>query len=258
MKSIVIFGTFAQRQIFTTPHSTLLPYQSAIISDEIGGSTSVLVNLFLDRHWQTHLMTKLGNDFASLTCQNELEEKGCFVYAKQMDVPLTSETVIRTNEHEYVLSVNDSLSTFKEDDDLPFAAIAHCDYGILSERNEKFLEVVFRRAPKVRWIFNHTFPNANLLRSVHGVLLNESEFYVLNKGYTLELMGLMITNIGVRWLIVLLDNGDIMYYTGKADNTFPGRDNYGANEEKRCEFLLLLLEKLQEKEIEEAILDFMK
>lgn len=257
MKSIVIFGTFAQRQIFTTPHAALLPYQSAVVSAEVGGSTTHLVHLFLDHQWQTHLMTKLGNDFVSLSCQNELEEKGCFVYAKQEDVPLTSETVIRTKDHEYILSVQDTLSTFNPEDDLPFAAIAHCDYGILSEKNNNFIETVFRRASNVRWIFNHTFPNPNLLRSVHGVLLNESEFQVLNKGYTLELMGLMITNIGVRWLIVLLDNGDIMYYTQKADNTFRGRENYGFTEEKRNEFLLMLLEKLQEKEIEEAILDFM-
>jgi hypothetical protein len=47
-----------------------------------------------------------------------------------------------------------------------------------------------------------------------------------------------------------------MYYTSKADNTFAGLDNYGASDVKRSEFLLALLEKLQEKEIEEAILDF--
>lgn len=256
MKSIAIFGTFAQRQIFTTRHPALLPYQIANVSTEIGGSTSHLVNIFLDKNWQTHLMTKLGNDIASLTCQNELEQKGCFVYAKQEDIPLTSETVIRTLDHEYVLSLHDAISAFSASDDLPYAAIAHCDYGIISERNEKFVESVFRRAPNVKWIFNHTFPNANLLRNVYGVLLNESEFNVLNKGYSLELMGLMITNIGVRWLIVLMDNGDIMYYTNKADNTFAGLDNYGANDDKRSEFLLELLEKLQEKEIEEAILDF--
>lgn len=256
MKSIVIFGTFAQRQILSTQHSALLPYQFAKTSTETGGSTTHLVNIFLNNNWQTHLMTKLGNDLASLTCQDELEQKGCFVYAKQEDIPLTSETVIRTTDHEYILSLQDSISAFSADDDLPFAAIAHCDYGLLSERNEKFVDVVLRRAPHVKWIFNHTFPNANLLRSVHGVLLNESEFNVLNKGYTLELMGLMITSIGVRWLIVLMDNGDIMYYTNKADDTFAGLDNYGANEEKRSEFLLMLLEKLQKKEIEEAILDF--
>jgi hypothetical protein len=256
MKSIVIFGTFAQRHILSTQHSALLPYQFAKTSTETGGSTTHLVNIFLNSNWQTHLMTKLGNDLASLTCQDELEQKGCFVYAKQEDIPLTSETVIRTRDHEYILSLQDSISAFSADDDLPFAAIAHCDYGLLSERNEKFVDVVLRRAPHVKWIFNHTFPNANLLRSVHGVLLNESEFNVLNKGYTLELMGLMITSIGVRWLIVLMDNGDIMYYTNKADDTFAGLDNYGANEEKRSEFLLMLLEKLQEKEIEEAILDF--
>jgi hypothetical protein len=256
MKSIAIFGTFAQRQIFNTLHSALLPYQSATVSTEIGGATTHLVNLFLDKQWQTHLMTKLGNDLVSLTCQDELEQKGCFVYAKQEDIPLTNETVIRTSDHEYVLSLHDSLSVFSASDDLPFAAIAHCDYGILIERNEKFIDVVLRRAPAVKWIFNHTFPNANLLRSVHGVLLNESEFNVLNKGYSLELMGLMITSIGVRWLIVLLDNGDIMFYTNKADDTFPGLDNYAANEQKRNEFLVMLLDKLQEKEIEEAIYDF--
>ena len=201
-------------------------------------------------------MTKLGNDIASLTCQDELEKNGCFVYAKQEDIPLTRETVIRTIDHEYVLSLYDSVSDFSLDDDLPLSAIAHCDYGILNEHNEKFIDGVFRRAPQVKWIFNHTFPNANLLRCVHGVVLNESEFKVLNKGYTLELMGLMITSIGVRWLIVLMDNSDIMYYTSKADDTFAGLDNYGANEEKRNDFLLALLEKLQEKEIEEAILDF--
>lgn len=256
MKSIVIFGTFAQRQIFSTQHSALLPYQPAKISTETGGSTTHLVNSFLAKGWQTHLMTKLGNDIASLTCQDELEKNGCFVYSKQEDIPLTRETVIRTIDHEYVLSLYDSVSDFSMDDDLPFSAIAHCDYGILNEHNDKFIDGIFRRAPKVKWIFNHTFPNANLLRCVHGVVLNESEFNVLNKGYTLELMGLMITSIGVRWLIVLMDNGDIMYYTSKADNTFAGLDNYGANEEKRNDFLLALLEKLQEKEIEEAILDF--
>jgi hypothetical protein len=256
MKSIVIFGTFAQRQIFSTQHSALLPYQPAKISTETGGSTTHLVHIFLDMDWQTHLMTKLGNDIASLTCQNELEQRGCFVYAKQEDIPLTKETVIRTLNHEYVLSLYDSVSDFSVDDDLPLSAIAHCDYGILNEHNEKFIESLFRRAPNVKWIFNHTFPNANLLRTVHGVLLNESEFNVLNKGYTLELMGLMITSIGIRWLIVLLDNGDIMYYTSKADDIFAGIDNYGANEEKRNDFLLALLEKLKEKEIEEAILDF--
>ena len=227
MKSIVIFGTFAQRQIFSTQHSALLPYQPAKISTETGGSTTHLVNIFLDMDWQTHLMTKLGNDIASLTCQNDLEQKGCFVYAKQEDIPLTRETVIRTLNHEYVLSLYDFVSDFSVDDDLPLSAIAHCDFGILNEHNEKFIEVLFRRTPNVKWIFNHTFPNANLLRTVHGVLLNESEFNVMNKGYTLELMGLMITSIGVRWLIVLMDNGDIMYYTSKADDTFAGIDKIG-------------------------------
>lgn len=256
MKSIAIFGIFAQRQIFTTSHPALLPYQIASISTETGGSTSHLVNIFIDNDWQTHLMTKLGNDMSSLTCQHELEQKGCFVYAKQENIPIASETVIRTLDHEYVLSLHDAVSTFNANDDLPYAAIAHCEYGIISERNDKFIENVFRRAPNVKWIFNHTFPNANLLRNVYGVLLNESEFNVLNKGYSLELMGLMITSIGVRWLIILMDNGDIMYYTAKADDTFAGMDNYGSNDIKRNEFLLALLDKLQEKEIEEAILDF--
>lgn len=243
MKSIVLFGSFTHQTTYKLSNE-LQSFQLAEESVSVGGPIMDIAKEFANLSFETHCMIKMGNDIASLECQDQLDSEGIFTQAISANGPMPTELIVVTPSNQYTILSSSNVTSFSPSDQLPYVSFDHCDYGLLHEFNEDFLSRLFVKTPKVKWIMNHGFPNANLLKYIHGVVLNESEFQRHSKGFSKEMMGQMMVNAGVKWIIVLSDHQVFVFNDDYEDYQFSSNQLFGIHNKLRQSFIAQLITKL--------------
>lgn len=245
MKSIVLLGSFTHQKTYTLSNE-IQSFQMANESTSIGGPMMDIATEFANLSFEIHCMVKMGNDIESLECKDQLDSQGIFTQAISTDTPMPSELIVVTPSNQYTILSSSSVTSFLPTDQIPFVSFDHCDYGLLHEFNEDFLLRLFSKTPKVKWIMNHGFPNANLLKYLHGIILNEAEFRKHSKGFSKEMMSQMLVNAGVKWIVILSDRDVFVYNEDYEEFTFPSNQPIGIHNPLRQSFIAQLINTLYE------------
>lgn len=212
MKKIAILGTAVRDQVFIG--RDIINYSTCNkidIEESFGGSMHNVSYHCGVLNLETHFISKWGNDLFATDMIQALETKKVFVYGNMLPFPTPVFTALYDHKKwMYLSSITDDFY-YSGNDECPFVAIEHCDYGITDNDDEVFLSRLLQRTPHTKWILSARLPSEKLWSKIEGVILNREEATHYAKGESWEsLVTALLAKM--KWVIITLDAEGALFY----------------------------------------------